>query len=62
MYRLVLDESPLRNVRKIVDATFRIFDPPDPAYSRHPFTAEYVDLAWDLLDRSLGELELFFFE
>jgi len=40
----------------------RLSESPDPAYFRHPFTAEYVGLAWDLLDRSLGELELAFFE
>ncbi len=39
----------------------RLSESPDPTYSRHPFTVEYVDLAWELLDRSFEELERSFF-
>jgi len=35
----------------------RLYDAPDPAYFRHPFTAEYIDFAWELLDTPISELE-----
>ena len=31
--------------------------PPNPAYFRHPFTAEYLDLAWELLKLDEERLE-----
>jgi len=31
--------------------------PPNPAYFRHTFTAEYLDLAWSLLELDEGKLE-----
>ena len=35
----------------------RLYEAPDPAYFRHPFTAEYIDFAWELLDTPIPELE-----
>jgi hypothetical protein len=35
----------------------RLHRPPDSAYFRHPFTAEYLNYAWSLLDKSEEALE-----
>ncbi len=35
----------------------RLYEAPDPAYFRHPFTADYIDFAWELLATPVPELE-----